>query len=517
MAGPQPIAQGDLGQTPLAHVMMSVHGRSLSGTLAVWPSDGRGQDRIYFDKGTITKARLLEASNDLVRGLLPLFQRSGVPYAFYEEDLIVEESAEGHVDPLALVAASLRGGMRDSIVESVLSKHGGKLLRIKPGTPIERFGFIKSELTFLEMFRAGPINVDTAMRTSASGKNARRVLYMLSIADAIDHFEGEVARPLTAEPAQPVSDRPYVSGRPPSTTSTSSGSIRAPAPAPVNFSAAPSSSSGPPAPKGSIPPARTPKRPEGLPKALDLRWDEVVSYASTIDEQNYFEMLGVTTNAGSEDIREAYFTKVKHWHPDRLPPELSPLRDMADIIFRHLTDAEKTLSDADQRKQYFTAVQDGGGTPQSDRKLNTLLMAALEFQKVQVLLRRKDYTTAEKIVRELIATVPDEADYQAALGAILWRRDGVKSAREAMELTELALGLHDTNERALMTKAQILLRQEKVEEAYDIFRLILKKNPRNVEAQRHLRLGTMRQGKAPKKKSNGFLSGFFGGNKSKKK
>ena len=509
MAGPQPIAQGDLGKTPLAHVMMSVHARSLSGTLAVWPTDGRGQDRIHFAEGIIDKARLLEASNDLERGLLPLFQRQSVPYAFYEEDLVNDEGIRGRVDPLALVAASLRGGMRDSIVEAVLAGHGDRPLRVKAGTPIDRFRFIKSEQTFLEMFRAGPIDVETAMRASASGKSARRVLYMLSIADAIDHFEGEVPsirpsdQPRRSERTRSMSPR---SIRPQPQT-TSSGSIRAPAPEAVTFSSA--------APKPSEPPGSGPARPENLSKELTLRWNEVVGYGNRIDEQNYFQMLEITPNAESDQIRDAYFAKVKHWHPDRLPRELEPLRETADVIFGYLTDAEKTLSDPEQRKEYIKAVQGGGGTPKSDRKLNDVLMAALEFQKVEVLLRRKDYVAAEKLVRDLIAAVPDEADYPAALGAIVWRRDGVDGADEALKLAESALRLHDKNERARMTKANILLRQGKADQAYELFKRVLESNPRNVEAQRQLRLAHMRQSKAPKK-SGGFLSGFFG-NKSKKK
>lgn len=509
MAGPQPIAQGDLGKTPLAHVMMSVHGRSLSGTLAVWPGDGRGQDRIHFSDGYIDKARLLEASNDLERGLLPLFQRSGVPYAFYGEDLIGEHGVSGRLDPLALVAASLRGGMRDSIVEAVLAGHGDKPLRIKAGTPVERFRFIKSEQTFLEMFRAGPIDVDTAIRAAASGKSARRVLYMLSIADAIDHFEGKIPLSPSMQPdTLDASIRPEQRLSRPSATSTTAGSIRAPAPEAVHFSSLP--------PKGSAPPGSGPKRPDNLSETLILRWNEVVGYGNRIDQQNYFEMLEVRLDAASDEIRDAYFTKVKRWHPDRLPPELSALRETADIIFHYLTDAEKTLSDEEQRKDYLKAVQGGGGTPKSDRKLNDVLMAALEFQKVQVLLRRKDYDTAEKLVRELIEAVPDEADYHAALGAILWRRGGLDNADEALELSEYALRLYDRNERARMTKADILLRQEKVDQAYEIFKRVLEANPRNVEAQRQLRLAHMRQSKAPKN-GGGFLSGFFGSSKSKKK
>jgi hypothetical protein len=36
-AAPTPTAQGDLEQTPFAHVLVHIQSRAMSGTLAIWP------------------------------------------------------------------------------------------------------------------------------------------------------------------------------------------------------------------------------------------------------------------------------------------------------------------------------------------------------------------------------------------------------------------------------------------------------------------------------------------------
>ncbi|MEM6954762.1 MAG: DnaJ domain-containing protein [Myxococcota bacterium] len=517
---PTPIAQGELSQTPLAHVIMSVHGRQMTGTLAVWPEEGRGQDRVLFKEGMIHGARLREAGNNLERGLLPLFQRTSAPYAFYEDDLVGAEGLRGHIDPYALVAASLRGGMRSEVVDAVLAAHGPKPLRVVQGVDLSRFSFIEKERVFLETLRAAPQNVADALRAAAHRKSALRVLYMLSIAQALEPFEGEPLRRPSTDPGQTTAPRsgsfalgshppssPLPAARPSSRPSgrarrISSGSMRSPA----GTSLPPSLSE---------PPGSGPEKPDGLSEAHSLRWNEVVGYANRIDRLNYFEMLEVSMSANADDVRSAYFTKVKKWHPDRLPAELGALRETADVIFGYLTEAEQTLSDETLRADYLKTVKSGGGTPKANRKLNAVLLAALEFQKVEVLLRRKNYDDAEKLVVSLIESVPDEADFHAALGAIVFRRDGLEAADQALKHLRKALKLNRDHERALMTKGRVYVRQGRQKEAYPLFEKVLQRNPKNVEAQRQLRLANMRSSDAPKAKSGGFLSGFFGSKKKK--
>ena len=81
---------------------------------------------------------------------------------------------------------------------------------------------------------------------------------------------------------------------------------------------------------------------------------------------------------------------------------------------------------------------------------------------------------------------------------------------------EQALKANDRNERALMAKAEILVRQGKKQKALELYRKVVSINPKNLDATRQVRLATMRGGsKRPgkskgSKQSEGLLSKFFG-------
>ena len=539
MSGPTPIAQGDLGATPLAHVIVSIVSKAMDGTLAVWPDEGvRGQDRIYFEGGRIRRAKLLSPGGSLERSLLPLFHRDGRPYAFYAEDLVGDDAVSGSLDPLALVAAAIRGGIPDTVVDDVLGRYGDSKLRITRGSDLARLELIAKEQTFVEMFRAVPQSVEEARHSAGSEKIARRVLYLLAITQCLEIFEGEYKRGshpgirpqeqqshppdrdsaddhglpgLPSEFPPPPEPRPTpvrMSAPPRMTPTPARGSVRRATPSPMASLAPPgASNTGLPDDPDALEP------PEGLTAALTTRWRETVDYAKALEDMNYFEMLEVDTAASSDAIRDAYFAKVKRWHPDRLPSELAPLAATADRIFHHLTEAQATLSDADERKKHFNAVEAGGGTPKADRQLATILGAAMEFQKVEVLVRRKDYVRARKILRTILEAVPDEADYHAMLGAVAWLEKGDEARDEAAQHLERALRIAPGHERAQMTKAQMLQREGKTAEAITIFRAVAEANPKNVDAVRQVRLADMRSAStAPKAKDDagGFLSKFFG-------
>ncbi len=518
MAGPQPIAHGSLEQTPFAHVLISIAHRGLVGTLAVWAPPGQqGQDRLFFRQGVIEKARLLEPSSDLARGLLPLFRRE-TTYAFYDQDLVGPGRLEGRVDARALLVAGLRGGLRESAAEAILARFAGQPLRVSRQTDLAAYELLPKERAFLDMFRAEPTTVEKAIQTAGSAKVARRVLYALAITKALEVFEGRFDRQSFTElsrAAGPISRPQPPQPETPTPTPTPAAAPAAPvAPAPP-APARPSSerrrrSSGTSEPAG--PPAE-------LSDELKARWKKVVDRAKTLDEQNYFEMLGVDKAAGEGTIRDAYFAQVKTWHPDRLPPELAPLRERAETIFQHLTAAHETLSEPEERAKYLKQVQDGGGTPKADREMQRILGAAMEFQKVEVLIRRREWARAETLVRELMERVPEEADYHAALGLIRWQSGGDSSIDEALEYIDHALELTPNHERALMTKARLYDLRGNKAQAIRLFEQVVEINPKNVDAQRHVRLAKMRgqdtgSHKAAKaQKEKGLFGKLFGSKK----
>ncbi|MGK7949792.1 MAG: DnaJ C-terminal domain-containing protein [Xenococcaceae cyanobacterium] len=63
--------------------------------------------------------------------------------------------------------------------------------------------------------------------------------------------------------------------------------------------------------------------------------------------RNYYEILGVTKNASSEEIKKAYRTLARTYHPDR-----NPGNKAAEEKFKDINEAYEVLSDMSKRSQY---------------------------------------------------------------------------------------------------------------------------------------------------------------------
>ena len=61
------------------------------------------------------------------------------------------------------------------------------------------------------------------------------------------------------------------------------------------------------------------------------------------------------------------------------------------------------MSDEKKRADYQKTVMQGGGTPESERKLNVMVEAAINFQKVDILVKRRHYDEAIEICDNAMA------------------------------------------------------------------------------------------------------------------
>lgn len=573
---PKPLAQGDLAQTPLAHVLLSLLERGLDGTLAIWPETERaGQDRVLFAKGVPVDARLLEPAATLERGLLPLFHRVRGPYAFYGSDLVGQTKLRDTVDPYHLLAAALRGGVRQDVVDAVLARYGDRPVRVNASTALGRFELVPKERAVLDVLRAQPQSARALADTTGEPKVATRLLYLLAITQQLEIFSGEVGRkslvegvtsgatsggatgPHAAATASSAATSSMAAAArkpdtfeesffvPPSAEGTSkpsapSASSSSNTPSSATHAGASSASSGARQSSNSTRRPGEPEPPPAMPPNLAAehaaRWREIVAYAEKIDGQTFFEMLGVPQTVSPDEARTAYFALVKKWHPDRLVPDLLPLKPTAERIFRHLTEAHETLVDVDKRGPYLKAVQGGGGTPKAERELQAVLEAAMQFQKIDVLVRKRDFGTALRLLDEILLLAPDEADYHAARGQVIFKQHGTQDPRQieaALRALDAALMRDDRCERALVTKAEVLQRTGKENESFAIWKRVHELYPRNVEAQRMKRIADMRghsskpskpppggskappprSSKSPPPKDDGLLSKLFGSKK----
>jgi hypothetical protein len=534
---PKPLAEGTLSATPFGHVLLSIQKKGLSGTLAIWPDDERpGQDRILFRAGTPSVGRFMDPAADLERGMLNIFHRDKGPYAFYEADLVGEADGalRGQVDVYGLIANALRGDVPNDAMVRVIRKLGLDRQRVKKGAPLPRLELQSNEMAFVELMRAEPATAAILTEQFGDPKVAQRMLYLLAITECLEPY-----RPVSQQKLKAVSPSSQTTKRrssPPGrrTSGSSSSSMLPPrrrgsTPPGARDSSPPGGDSVLPTSISNLPPGRTlsgeivaprempPAPPDGLSPEHAKRWEEVTRVISMMDRQNYFEMLGVKESADGGDIRKKYMTLAKKWHPDRLPPELSDLRPWVDEIFHLYTVASDTLGDAKKRAEYQRTVMQGGGTPESERKLNVMVEAAINFQKVDVLVKRRRYDEALQICDAAMAVVRKEADYPAMKAWILLLRDGTDDDAVADEIRSLlrkTFSINTDHVHGHFVRAHFLKRQGDHDKALKHFKKVAKLDPRNLEALREVRVGNMRKSRgrssAPPPRGDSKRPSIFG-------
>jgi hypothetical protein len=330
----KPSAQGSFAKTPFAHLLLYTQGKRLSGTLAVWPDTNdkknKGQDRVLFQNGMVVAMRPVEEASSIYVGLLRLFRRSDAPYGFYEGHNLLgtgDGLIEERVDPYTLLARGLRDHVRDDVMEGVLSKISGKVVRLRSGVPTDRLELNLKETAFLDNLSARPATPEALIAgAELSSRDAKRLLYMLTLIRGIEATEGgptfasihpidtaAIRRPAgsgemrvieSAPPRQPLGASPFSSGRP-----AAAVAFNAPAP----------------------------NVPAGLHRNDEQRWTELALIYERLDELNHFDLLKVKQETPVDAVTTAYYGLVKKFHPDRLPTALDPMIRCAQVVFERLT------------------------------------------------------------------------------------------------------------------------------------------------------------------------------------
>jgi tetratricopeptide (TPR) repeat protein len=227
--------------------------------------------------------------------------------------------------------------------------------------------------------------------------------------------------------------------------------------------------------------------------APDPEMETLKKKYAELEKQNYFEVLGMTPQSSPADVKKAYFKLAKQYHPDTLPPDAAAdRRKLVDSIFAVISQAQKVLEDPKQREAYVNDLKaKESGTDAGAAE--TILMAELEFQKAEVMLKKKDLPNARKHLTEALKLNPTEAEHHVYWGWLLWLES--KKQQDAVKHIEAGLKIRTNIPAAFLFLGHIYKALNDLEKAEKAYRKCIVLDDKNQEAMSELRVMAMRKGK----------------------
>jgi curved DNA-binding protein CbpA len=555
---PQPVVRGVLRQTPLAEFLVQAYDGGLEGTLLLQTPE-REKSAILFVRGAPAKAR--PASNEVFLGKVatdlglieaPIaastFKKSkaeGRPhgtilleqghldetglylalreqlkrqvlrlcdlpdttgYGFYEANYLAEwgPSGEWRVKPLPMVWRALADHLPPARRDAWLARLGETPLKIRPVSPVSRYALTPQEKAVVDMLRALPVPLSKLEESGVgSSELVRKVVCALLLSRQFELGSQKEPVGLREPPESPQSVPP------PETRAARRGvtfSKPPGVPRDIGLADGPVSDGALP----SVPPARASTNPRGSrattgrvgSSSADGLRATIEAYLAS-SPRNHYERLGIPQDANTATIRAAFFQLARVWHPDRLPKELEDLKPAVTRTFALMGEAHQMLSDEKKRADYDAILKE---TPDDEQaQVATILEAAGAFQRAEILMKKKDYKGALKEAQTAFELDPGQADH-AALYAWIQGLEGNGDLAELIQVLDSAIEKDQGNVNALWYRGQLLKKAGHTLRAIKDFKEILKIKPKHMEAQRELRVHTMR------KRSDGDAqnSGFFG-------
>ncbi|HHH28531.1 MAG TPA: hypothetical protein ENK57_09315 [Polyangiaceae bacterium] len=215
-----------------------------------------------------------------------------------------------------------------------------------------------------------------------------------------------------------------------------------------------------------------------------------------IEHQTYFEMLGVDVGADIEAVRQAHLRELYVWHPDRLPGHLAHLRAEVARLCVRLGEACRVLTDPEQRERYVEGLQQSRPDAVHEPDIDEL------FARAEVAFRRREVDEAEGL---LVRVCSMDRHHLNARALLAWlRAEALTPPRlrlgqtsmiyaESLEILDAVVREDPNLEKARYWRGQLLKRSGFLREAHADFKAVVSLNPRNVGAEREVRLFEARQ------------------------
>jgi curved DNA-binding protein CbpA len=217
---------------------------------------------------------------------------------------------------------------------------------------------------------------------------------------------------------------------------------------------------------------------------LDLRADQISAIEAAFEgiaDKTFYEVLLLPRNAELRAVKRAYYRLSKEYHPDKFyRKNIGPYKEKLEAIFNKVTEAYRTLSDDEARKDYDTLVLGKSGRDVSSSSEAT---ATVDF--VPDALRKKQAAQGvkpaagkpakgtkkapppvfiQKLQKQLATRIAKARKHmEEGERALAQGRNGDAASNFQLAMT---LDPRNTKAKALFTKSRTAHRNGKAEEFY---------------------------------------------------
>ena len=159
----------------------------------------------------------------------------------------------------------------------------------------------------------------------------------------------------------------------------------------------------------------------------DLAPTEILALSRIVDELDYFQILKVSPGASASEVRKAFHSSSRTFHPDvnrELPQEI---RTAVAIIARRVTEAYSVLRDPGRHQAYRQHLESGQGKRmqlvdaqaeagrQATEHRGRTPQGRQYYNLAEADMRRRDYAAAARNLQMALTFEPDSEFFTAEL------------------------------------------------------------------------------------------------------
>jgi curved DNA-binding protein CbpA len=178
--------------------------------------------------------------------------------------------------------------------------------------------------------------------------------------------------------------------------------------------------------------------------------EEILAKHASLSGCTFYDCLEVRPMSKDAEIRRAYLTLVKKYHPDRHRSEhVRDLQRLLQEIVAKATEAYEALYNPSSRRGYDQSLR--SEAPRGDAMAAPIeapvaapptpaeTVAARYYREATAYLARKDFHEAVRLLEEVVQLDPTRAEYHRALAQALgnnpkWRKEAEAHYRKAMKI-----------------------------------------------------------------------------------